>query len=353
MKDYLELQIKQIKWEAPDAATYILESADGQEILYKAGQFLTLLLAIGGKELRRSYSLSSASGIDSRLAITIKRVSNGEVSRYLLDNLKEGDILKSLHPAGRFTIQTEPNNSRDIFLIGAGSGMIPLFSLLKTILAAEPLSKVTLIDSNKNESSALFWEPLGRLEAKYPNTFTAIHLFSNPAPESKRHPVRLNIGLLQELITKNLSFAKEKALFFVCGPFHFMRMVRMTLVFMGFDENQIYKEIFVTDPLPGIKPPIAADSAPKQVKIILRKEEFIIEVPYDKSILQAALDRGIQLPYSCFGGVCSTCIGKCTSGSVKMAVNEVLTDKDIAQGWVLTCVGYPVGEGVVIEFGNQ
>ncbi len=349
MKDFLELRIKEIIPETADAATYLLENISGQPVHYQAGQFLTLLLEHNGRELRRSYSLSSAPEIDPDLAITIKRVTNGEVSRYLLDTLKAGDVIRSLYPAGRFTLQTDARYQRDIFLFGAGSGLTPLYSILKTILRQEPQSRVILINSNKNPRNALFWQPVNNLAVQFPQQFKCIHLFSDPAPGSGQYPVRLNISLVQQLVNENLSFDRNQAQFFVCGPPFYMRMVRMALIFMEFREEVIHREHFVTEPLKIAQPQPTQAATAKPVQLIYRHQTYTIEVPPGQFILKAALNNGIQLPYSCQGGLCSTCAGKCKQGKVKMMINEVLTDREVAEGWVLTCVAYPLSEDVIIE----
>lgn len=348
MKDYLKFRIKKVIPETADAATYLLENIDGLPVPYQAGQFLTLLLHHNGRELRRSYSLSSASGIDPYLAITIKRVPNGEVSRYLLDTLQEGDVIQSLYPAGRFTLQTDPGNRRDIFMFGAGSGLTPLYALLKTVLLQEPLSRITLINSNRNERTALFWWPIEQLAAQYPAQLRCINLLSDPDPASGKYPVRLNIGLVQQLVTENLHFDRAQARFFLCGPPFYMRMVRMGLIFMEFPEEAIHREHFVTKPVKVIES-VVQDTSVKSVQLIYRNQNYQLAVPGNQFILKAALRNGIQLPYSCQGGMCSTCAGKCVKGEVKMKLNEVLTDKEVADGWVLTCVAYPVSAEVIIE----
>ncbi len=350
IKEYVELRVKKRIQETPEAITLLVEPTDGVPLSYQAGQFLTLLVRIGNKELRRSYSLSSTPGVDPDMAITIKRLTNGEVSRYLIDHTREGDTLHALQPAGRFTLKRDTANQRDIFFIGAGSGITPLFSLLKYALAKELDSQVTLINSNKNEKTALFYNQLEKLAASHPDTFTLHHLFSNPTTHSPvKVPVRLNIGLLQTLINKFLIYNKKEAQFYVCGPPDFMRMVHMTLIFMEISRDHIYQEIFVTEELPDIVSPLAQYSTPRKVVLSYRFKNYTLEVPYNKSILKMALEKGIPLPYSCMGGVCSTCVALCKSGSVHMTINKVLTDREVAAGLILTCVSYPLTDTVVIE----
>jgi ring-1,2-phenylacetyl-CoA epoxidase subunit PaaE len=280
--------------------------------------------------------------------VSITRVVNGEVSRYLIDHLKAGDILKSLYPAGRFTLESKPELSRDIFLIGAGSGMTPLFSILKTALQTEIASHITLINSNKNEQTALFWKQLQHLTLQYSGQLRSIHLFSDPLPSSHQYPVRLNISLLENLVYEELKYSTSEAQFYVCGPSDFMRMVRMTLIFMGFAEDSIYKENFITQAQSEITLSRYENTSTLPVQLLFRNQSYLLQVPPHTSILKAALSQGIRLPYSCMAGMCATCLGTCTSGLAKMAINDVLTDKEVAQGLILTCVAYPLSADVTI-----
>jgi ring-1,2-phenylacetyl-CoA epoxidase subunit PaaE len=349
MAEYIQLRIKKIITEAVDAITITFEEITGAGIEYQAGQFLTLPIKIGNKEHRRSYSLCSTPNIDSNPSITIKRVVNGEVSRFLMDHLKEGDIINALPPAGRFTLETSPENQRDIFLIGAGSGITPLFSHLKNLLKNESKSRIILIDCNKNEHHILYYLQLKQLQEEYSERLEIIHLLSEPGEKFKNLRGRLNIEQLEKLVEKRLRFNRQEAKFMVCGPFSFMRMVRMTLIYMGFEEDQIRKENFVSKTISTESAP-ALDLSDQTVKLVVNKKEIALKVRSGKTILDEALANGISLPYSCKAGVCSSCIGRCKTGKVHMVNNEVLTEKEVYEGFVLTCVAYPLSEDVKIEF---
>ena len=351
MKNHLYLKVQKIIRQTSDSATFIFENPKEGKLDYQSGQFLTLVLKINNRELRRSYSLNSSPEWEENPGITVKLVHNGEVSRYLLSKIKEGDILEFLTPAGRFTIETQNNQARDIFLIGAGSGITPLFSILKSILKKEPQSKVILIYSNQNEDSILFRGELSDLEKNYPN-FRCIHLLSNPITnEWQKYRGRLSNGLLEKIVHENLHFNKKEALFYLCGPLLYMIITQTTLVFMGFPKENIKKENFVTDK--GTKDSelskIDKNAPPKTVLIKIDEKEYPIIVEARQTILDAAQKQGLELPYSCKDGICSTCTGICKSGEVYMHKHEVLTEKDLAQNFILTCTGHPMTEDVVIE----
>ena len=342
--DFLQLRIVQIVPETPDAKSYFLEPIDGKAVSHRAGQFLTLILTHNGHEVRRSYSLSSAPGEPLRL--TIKRLENGEISRYLLNTLRVGDVLTSLHPAGRFTL--DKGQTGDLIFLGAGSGITPLFSLLKQVLFTESDRRVTLLYSNPSERAIIFREELENLQHQFPDRFRLLYLLSNPSEDWQGLRGRLNNVMLERLIPDLVGKSDWQTLhFYVCGPGDYMRMVQFTLIFSGFRLEQIRRENFVVETVFLAPPPALAQD--RMVLLRFRGREVEIQVPAYKSILQAALDEGIALPYSCRGGRCSTCAAHCTSGSVHMTINDVLTERDLREGWVLTCTGYPESDGVVIE----
>ncbi|HEX8021112.1 ferredoxin--NADP reductase [Mucilaginibacter sp.] len=337
-EDILKLKVERIKWETPDTATFYLSSVEGNPIPYTAGQFITLIFNHRQEEIRRSYSLSSSPD-EPWLAITIKRITNGEISRFMLAKIKEGYELTALAPAGRFTI-SDYQQQKDLFLFAAGSGITPIFSQLKYVLNREGKSRLILIYSNQNASSILFKEELDKLAAEHPERLIIIHLLSSEAN-------RLNTDKVEKLVKQQTSFNLTDAEFYLCGPFAYMRMIRFDLVYMGIDRARIRRENFVLET-------VAVTSSytsfpPKNIKIQYHGELHDIVVGENQSILQAALQNNIQLPYSCRGGVCSTCMMKCTGGKVEMVKNDVLTDADLAQGWILTCTGHPLDDGVVVE----
>lgn len=344
----LNLRVTAIRPETPDVNSYVLEPLNGEHVSYRAGQFLTLILSrpdgSGNRhEVRRSYSLSSAP--DEPLQLTIKRVHNGELSRLLHDSLRVGDVLTSLNPAGRFTLdEAQPG---DLLLLGAGSGITPLFALLKQALYHSQ-RRVTLLYSNTRERSIIFRYELDALTEQFPDRFRLIHLLSSPSEEWTGLRGRLNNVLLERLLPTLLGNSDPATCqFYLCGPADYMRTIRFTLVFSGFRPEQIHREDFIIKPVVLTPPPALAQD--RSVRLRYRGQDVDIQVPAYKSILQAALDDGIHLPYSCRGGRCSACMGRCTSGLVHMTINDVLTERDLAEGWVLTCTGYPESDGVVIE----
>lgn len=349
-ESWLTLRIADIIPETKEAVSFVLENVDGSPIVYKAGQFLTLIFNLQHREVRRSYSMSSTPGIDERVCITVKRVYNGEVSRHLMDHYNIGDELKALSPSGRFINEEAASaNAGDIFLLAAGSGITPVFSLLKEILYNQRFNNVILIYQNHTATSTIFRHHLEKLAAQFPKNFTWIDFISQPAEPGARFR-KLTNHQLEKLIPAAIKHTKEQAKFFICGPTSFMRMCQYTIMLMGFKEAQIRKEYFVIDSPPPA--PLIADPRLRQVTVHAENSTFHFGAQYPSTILQSALNKGIPLPYSCKGGRCSTCVARCIKGKVTMSMNDVLTEKDLEAGLVLTCVGYAETD-VELEFGGR
>ena len=335
----LQLKVEAIKWELPDVATLFFIEISGKSFSYRPGQFITLVFDHHDEEIRRSYSLSSIPA-DPYLAVTVKRIANGEISRFLLTKIKPGDIINAVEPAGRFFV-ADPETEKDIFFFAAGSGIVPVYAQLRSIFNAPGKSNITLIYSNRDKESILFKYHLDELAKQHAGRLKIIHLLSSEAK-------RLTNLVVEELVKKHLRFNFEAAEFYTCGPFDYMRMIRLTLIYMGFDPGQIRKENFVLDTVSVAGPTVIYP--PRRIRIHFNKEIHDLVAGENQSILQAALQNNIPLPYSCRTGDCSTCSALCKTGKVELAKNNVLTDADLAAGWVLTCTGHAVTDDVVIEF---
>lgn len=340
-EDILQLKIERIKWETKDTATFYLSNVSGKPIPYKAGQFVTLIFNHRNEEIRRSYSLGSSPD-EGLLFITVKRITNGEISRFMLAKEHPGDVLTALAPAGRFTI-TQFEQEKDILFFAGGTGITPIFSQIKYVLKRPGKSRLTLIYSNQDAHSIVFKEGLDQLATLHPDRFKIIYLLSSEAN-------RLNNDKVEALTRQIVQQDRDKAEFYLCGPFAYMRMIRFALVYMGIDPKQIRRENFVIETVSVTRSVL--NFPPRTIRIKFKNELHDLAVGENQSILQAALQNNVQLPYSCRNGVCSTCTAKCTSGKIEMVKNDVLTDADIAEGWVLTCTGHPVSDDVVIAFGE-
>jgi len=339
------LRVRQIIPEGEDTKTFLFERTDGKRLVYKAGQFLTFLIPQHGHEVRRSYSMSSAPDADDFPAITVKRIPNGEISRFWVHTVQVGDVLAALPPAGRFVLEKPDENPHDLILLGAGSGITPLFSIMKQALISKKENNITLIYASRNTKSTLFRDRIQELQQTFPERLNVIQIHSQPSDDWTGIRGRINNTRLEQLVSKSLRFQPEHARFFICGPYELMRSMEITLHFMGFTSAQIRKESFV---IPSVPMPQTV-SFPHTIALHFRNQDYTLLVPAHTTILDAALDAGINLPYSCKGGRCSACAGICRSGTVRMSVNEVLTNRDLEEGWILTCSAYVDSEDVKIE----
>ncbi|MFN8353352.1 MAG: ferredoxin--NADP reductase [Spirosomataceae bacterium] len=349
MSKYLHLVVKEVIRETSDTVTISFWHPVHQAVSYKPGQFLTLIPEINGKKVRRSYSMSSSPHTDASLAITVKRVPGGLVSNWLNDHVKAGDALEVMEPMGHFTPELNPNNARHVVLFGAGSGITPLISIAKSVLTIESKSKVSLIYGSRNQQSIIFKKQLDDLEAKFAGRFVVQHILSQPDSLWVGQTGRIGQGKAVHCI-KELYIDPHKAEFFLCGPEEMMEEIQKALKLLGTSPNQIHQEHFFVshDDEPVHE---EEDGTIKAQLVTVRYEgsDYQLEVKPHQTILEAFLDHDIDLPYSCQAGMCTACMGKCVQGKVKMDEEDGLTDKEIQQGYVLTCVAHPLSKDVVIE----
>lgn len=340
---YHTLTIKAIGEEVPNFKTFVLEGE--RPISYKAGQYITLVDTGSGEEVRRSYSIASAPALGEPLTIGVKRVENGHFSRLLVDKARVGDRLLTTGAGGLFTLPEDAENYKQLFFFAAGSGITPIFSLVKTALHDHPHLHLVLIYSNASREKAIFREALESLARQYPRQLHIEALYSNAANLSK---ARLYRELLLQFL-KSLSTAPvSQTLYYICGPEAYMRMVLYTLQGEGVPPGNIRRENFV---IQRIKPPRAAppDTGPHMVSLHLFGKDYRFTVQYPDTILSAARRQGLAMPYSCEVGRCGSCVALCTRGKIWLSYNEVLTEKEVARGMVLTCVAHPIEGDVRVE----
>lgn len=347
--ELMKLRIKDMIYGPGETLILSFDLLDIDKPIYHAGQFITLIFNIRGRSVRRSYSLCSSPDVDEPLAVAIKRIENGEISRLLHHKTAIGDTLLAGLPNGLFTYVPNALLQRTVFMFGAGVGITPIFSIIKTALITERLSKLVLVYSSKSPADTLFYEELNELEKEHPERLKIIYLFSQA---QNLHMARLNGSVIEQLVSEYLEFDKDKALFYTCGPVDYMVTCRIILLKLGYDFLQIKRETFV---LPeddadedDTTEKVVKDSNTYSVNLNFRGAVYHIDVPYNKTILQVALSKKIDLPYSCRAGICSTCIAKCTKGNVRMDYNQVLMDDEIEDGSVLVCTGHPTENDTTI-----
>jgi ferredoxin-NADP reductase len=341
---YESLVIDTIREVVPGFKTITFRS--GYSFKYESGQFITLVDLSGLEEIRRSYSMVSSPILDEPITIAVKRIDNGFFSRKLNDRMKPGDIVYTTGSSGFFRLPENIKSFKTIFFFAAGSGIAPILSLIKTTLFLNPEIFIYLIYSNPSRETTAFYNQLKELEEKHALQLHIDFLFSS---ESDLRRARLNRELLLEFLTIN-RFERGKTLFYTCGPENYMRMIIFLLAEEGFPKENIRKEDFN----PGNKksaPREPPDKISHRVSLELNGKNHVFSVPYPETILQAAKKLKIDIPFSCETGKCGSCAALCVSGKVWLSYNEVLSDKDLAEGLTLTCTGHPQLGDVVLKIG--
>ncbi|MEM9984973.1 MAG: ferredoxin--NADP reductase [Bacteroidota bacterium] len=314
-------------------------------ITYLAGQYLTLRVHIDGEEHRRAYSLSSAPGLDDALQISIKRDPQGLVSNYLGDNLKAGDFVESLAPAGNFAISPKAQRPRHYFLIGAGSGITPLFSMLRTVLHHEPESEISLWYGNRNRGSIMFREALAHLSQRHPARLHVLHSLSQPESDWKGYRGRLTQERIYDLVSEVFMRSELPKVYYLCGPSGLMEAAEAALDKHAVNFNDVHRERFHV-PLETLTQDTAAPAPvplPKRpeinsqrILITLRGESTELNVDPEETILDAAIQADLDPPYACQGGICTSCLAKLTRGKVYMDRTDALSQQEIDEGYILT-----------------
>jgi ring-1,2-phenylacetyl-CoA epoxidase subunit PaaE len=351
---YYDLKVKNIVQETKDAISIVFEQPSTGKIAYKSGQFLTLIATVQGKEVRRAYSLCSSPFVDDHLAVSVKRVDNGLMSNWLPDNLKAGATLKVMEPMGQFTTEYSKEKKRHLILFAGGSGITPMMSIIKSLLNQEPDSIVSLIYCNRNIESVIFKDELTNLETKYEGRLHIIHVLDEAPMNWQGYSGLLNHDMLVKLFERMPNWGIDKTTYLMCGPEGMMKNVESILSEHKIPKEKVFKESFVTGIIAKEEKkdgPASTENKAREVTIRYDGQEYKILVQPNRAILETALDAGIDLPYSCQSGLCTACRGKALSGKVKLDEEEGLSQSERAQGYVLTCVGHPITDDVVIEIG--
>ncbi len=353
---YFDLKVKHIVQETKDAISIVFEQPSENPVKYKAGQFLTLIVPVNGKEVRRAYSLCSSPYIDKDLAVTVKRVEAGLMSNWLPDHLKVGSKVKVMEPMGQFTTEYARDRKRHVIMFAGGSGITPMMSIIKSLLTQEPNSIVSLIYCNRDIDSIIFKEALETLQTRDEGRLHVIHVLDNAPMNWQGYSGLLNHDMLTKLFERVPDWGITNTTYLMCGPEGMMKNVDSLLALRNIPLDKIFKESFVQGIIDKdqrkeeVKVTSAALQA-REVTIRYDGQEYKIMVPPNKAILETALDHGIDLPYSCQSGLCTACRGKALSGQVKLDEEEGLSQSERAEGYVLTCVGHPLTDDVVIEIG--
>jgi ring-1,2-phenylacetyl-CoA epoxidase subunit PaaE len=352
MARFHTLKVKDIRRETADAVSiaFYVPPQKQPEYQFKQGQYVTLKLNIDGEEVRRSYSLCTSPFAEKELRVAIKEVQGGKVSTFINRTLKVGDEMEVMTPMGNFHTVLMGGKAKKYVLFAGGSGITPMMSILKSVLYVEKQSTVTLIYANRNEESTIFKAEIESIAASNPNLRVA-YVFEKPQNQ------------ISELQTGIITVDRAKGLlehfgalnadeYFICGPGPMMDNVKNTLEGLKIPKEKIHIEYF-TAVLEAVNKAVAPTSANVNAKV--KVIQYGVETEFDLetgsiSILEAAIEAGVDAPFSCKGAVCCTCRAKVLEGQVKMTANFALTDDEVAEGFILTCQSHPITETVVVDY---
>ena len=355
MSKFHPLTVAKVRQETRDTivATFDVPPALRERFAFIQGQHLTLRAMINGEDLRRSYSICSAVG-DEDLRVAIKRTPGGQFSTWANDTLKPGVGIEVMPPMGHFNLPLDPGQRKRYLAFAAGSGITPILSIVKTTLAVEPGSSFTVVYGNRSSSSVIFREELAELKEWYGGRLNLVYVLSREQQDIDLFNGRITRDKCDALFERWIPVADHDAAF-VCGPESMMHEVSEALQAHGMPKEAIKVELFAAS-----IPKKRRHDAPLRPQGVTQESEITVVVDgshrsftmaRDKeSVLDAGLMQGIDLRYSCKGGVCATCRCKVIEGKVEMDANYALEDYEIARGFVLSCQAFPVTDRVVLDF---
>ena len=348
------LRVAEIEQLTPDAVTLTFDVPPelGEEYAFAPGQHLTLRAVLGGEEVRRSYSICSPPS-HGRLRIAVKRLEGGVFSGHALGQLRPGDTVDVLRPAGRFGVRLDPANAKHYVAIVAGSGITPVMSILGAALDTEPASRFTLIYGNRDAGSVMFLEELADLKDRYPQRLQLVHVLSREAQDADLLSGRIDGAKVDRLLDTVVP-PEDVDDWLLCGPFELVEQVRAQLVGRGVLPRSVHLELFHVEGEPVRARPVSPDSgspdAASEVTVRLDGRTTTFRMPAEGSVLDATLAVRADAPYACKGGVCGTCRAKLVEGEVSMARRYALDDDEIDEGFVLACQSVPLTPKVVLDF---
>lgn len=349
------LEVVDIKRETVEAVSIKLRIPEelAEEFKFIPGQYLMFKHTVNGEELKRSYSISSSPG-EGELRVGVKEVPGGRFSTFANRNLKVGDVLATLEPRGRFIVETSAENEKHYVAFCAGSGVTPIISMMKHVLETEPKSKFTCFYGNRYASTIIYLDEINALKNRFPERLEVHYVMSREEMGSDFFRGRIDEEKIRKF-SEVLFDPKLVDAFYLCGPEQIIHAAKNVLGEKGVDQDKIHFELFGTpNPTAGFAKPVepkAKESVKSHIKVVMDGDEFQVEMePGKETILDAADRSGLDVPFSCKGGVCCTCLARVKEGKVSMELNYSLTDKEVEEGLILTCQAHPKTENVTVDF---
>lgn len=349
MSGFHKLSIKNITKETEKSVSISFNIPENLKAIFKfkAGQYITLKGMVNGKEIRRDYSICVAPN-DNELKVAVKEVKDGLFSVYANNTLKVGDTIEVAPPKGRFIFEPNDKKTKNIATFAAGSGITPLLSIIKCALKEEVHSKVILVYGNKTLKDTMFLNELLDLQHQYSDRFSIQFVYSQTDEDNSIFG-RIEKSTVNYVL-KNKHKHVEVDAFYICGPEPMIHTVKDVLTEHDINENRIHYELFkAAKSTPDIEE-ATTSSGNTKVTVIVDEEEVSFEMSAKQTILEAALDEDIDAPYSCQGGICSSCLAQVKEGKATMRQNSILTEKEVADGLILTCQAHPTTPTIVIDY---
>lgn len=346
MPNFHSLKVHEVRRETADAVSIVFEIPERIKDLYTfiPGQYVTAEIQHEGESIRRSYSICSAPS-EKNIRVAVKAIPNGAFSNYANTKLKAGDYVDVSEPEGRFTLQTNKANQNNYIAFVAGSGITPVFSMVKDVLEKEPNSTFILVYNNKSAEQTIFKDEIHALELKYTGRLIVHFVFSQ---------VKNDDGLFGRIDKSSVHYLlKDKYSeldftdYFICGPEKMIDTVYDALIENNIGEEQIKFELFTAS---SKENEVETSSALTEITILVDDEETTFEMSTKLTILDAALKQGLDVPYSCQGGICSSCMCQVTEGSAVMKKNSILDEDEVAEGLVLACQAIPTSAKISVDF---
>lgn len=358
MAKFYPLPVVHKKYETADAITigFMIPDQYKSEFNYIQGQYLTLRMNINGEEVRRSYSLCTSPLEDEILSVTIKRVAGGKMSNALNDGIQLGTVIEVMPPDGRFYSEMNASHQKQYILIGGGSGITPLFSIIRTVLKAEPNSNITLIYGNRDEKSIIFKADLDSLVAKHGNRLKVIYALDNAPSGWNGIAGMLSKDTIATLVKESHNQLSEKE-YFICGPEGLMKQAQEALETLQINKEKVHIEFFTTPTSSSAQNETVGTTATDdsfdgtaEVTVVLDGKEHVLTINDNTTVLRAAIKAKIDPPFSCEAGICSSCIAKVVEGAVRMDENNILSESELEEGFILTCQSHPTTKKVKLKF---
>lgn len=344
---FKKLVIKEIKRETEAAVSILFNVPEEFKSHYEfiAGQYVNLRLTLDGQDIRRAYSICS-SPTSGELRIAVKAVKNGTFSQFANTKLKVGDVLEVGKPEGKFTFEPQTDKQKNYAAFVAGSGITPAISILKSVMKSEPQSSFVLVYGNKSLEETIFHQELHDLQLHYTGRLFVHYVYSQAKADGAL------FGRIDKSVVKFVLDDKHKELafdkFYLCGPEEMINTVSKVLAAHNIKDSAIKFELFSSSIVENVE--AASHSGHTKICITVDDDETTFEMSQKQTILEAALKQGIDAPYSCQGGICSSCLARVKSGTAEMKKNSILSEDEIAEGLILTCQAHPTSAEIVVDF---